>query len=226
MDELRQGARIVLGTPATGLSPGDPILEVIATARKEGIPSTVIGIASGWLRALALSGMPSVPVSLRRGDLTRAAWSEELATLALRRSTLVLPVRGRDLRSRVSALARAGQGQIFALRDPGGRREEGFRGEAASLAEELPFRGDTRASWFLVAAPAGSEDAVGAVAAASSVGTADPAELAHESPVPISLFENLLKEGVPTKTLARAATESFGGSYRKAYRFLLQLRKD
>ena len=103
LKRLEDGDRIILGVPAEGLRGGSPILEVISGASQEHIPLTCIGAAPPWLRALVLSGMPTVPASLRSPDLTAADWSGELASPALRRGTLVLPTNSGDLRSRLSA---------------------------------------------------------------------------------------------------------------------------
>lgn len=207
LERLQDGDRVVLGLPAEGLPLGSPVLEVISGAGRLGIPLTGIGIAPPWLRALALSGAPTIPASLRSPDLKASAWGCELASPVLRQSTLVLPSRAGNLRSRLTALARAGQGRVFVLRDPGGHREEGIWGDAPALAEELsPERGD-RTPWYLVAAP-----------------THLP-ETEEQASVPSSLLARLLDAGVPIKTLAEATREHFGGSNRKAYRFLLELAR-
>ncbi len=204
---LASGKRIILTVRVEDLERGSPTLEVIRSAGEEGIPLTCIGAAPRWLRALALSGLPGVPFALREEVLASGSWRQDLASPALGRGSLILPCSGTDLPARLSAAAEAGRSKVFVVRDPGDRREETWWGDPAHLCETLRNQRWTPTPWFLVVGP--QENLGGA----------------EEVGVSRDFLHRLLEAGVSLKTIAHATQADFGGSYRKAYKFLLDLQK-
>ncbi|MCB1033454.1 MAG: DUF371 domain-containing protein, partial [Acidobacteria bacterium] len=205
-DALEEGRRVVLAIEPDDLHPDSASLELIRVLADRGIARTCIGAAPSFLRALVLSGCPASTFALLN-DVSTVSLRRDLASPTLRRSSMVLAVSAAELPKRLVSLAEAGEESVFALRDPGGEKEEAFQGPPGELAEGLPLRRGDRSPWVLVVAP-------------RKMGTQP-----EEGSLPTALLGRLLEAGIPLKTLAEAATRELGGSYRTAYRRLLELRR-
>lgn len=219
LSELETGRRIVLAVGMEDLSGGAPALKLLRHAARAGVPLTSIGCGPPWLRALALSGVSADPFHLRHSAGTAATWQRDLASPVLRESTLVLGVKAGEIRARLAAVAAGSRQAVLVARDPGGSGEALWWGRPDDLAEAVKPRRGEALPWFLVVGPEPEAE------------TREPAwgdaghEAAGASGPTVRLLAELANAEIPLKTLAHAVRGEFGGSHRRAYRTLLELRR-